>query len=85
MDSEKSQGFKQNLPQQQQNNPHQRLQVQLSAEERKIIVECRNEAFWQRCLPLMAIRKNLISNNLIFVKQCLVGGVAYSIGKLSCD
>jgi hypothetical protein len=90
MDSEKPQGFKQNLPQQQ--NPHQRLQVQLSDEERKILIECRNEAFWQRCLPLMAIsgfalqmaiRKNLVANNLIFVKQCLVGGVAYSIGKLS--
>ena len=92
MDSEKPQGFKQNLPQQKLNNPHQHTPVKLSDEESKILIECRNEAFWQRCLPLMAIsgftlqmaiRKNLIANNLLFVKQCLVGGLAYSIGKLS--
>jgi hypothetical protein len=66
--------------------------IKFTKEEEQLMIECRDEAFYRRCVPLciisnvllgVAFKKNLTSNNNKILKYALATIIPYSIGKAS--
>ena len=73
------------------NNSGQRT-FKFTNEEEQVMIECRKEAFFKRCLPLcvignlllgVALKQKVISNSSGFIKFSLVTLAGYTAGKVS--
>ena len=77
----------------QNNKTQQQIQkIEFTNEEKKILKECRDEAFFKRSLPLVVItsfllglgfKRNVISNNHKVIKSLVSTTIAYIAGKMS--